>query len=116
MTELHQWLKDEAKLDGAKLAKALQICDDNLCETLEDLREQHSAGDLGEMFPQMVLRRKIETALGGDNNVSDATKTMISVSTKHESSRPTAKSQSKGTDLPPGKDYAAFISHKKVSR
>ena len=113
MTELYRWLKDEAKLDGGKLAKAVQICEDNFCETLRDLRDQHLAGDLEKMFPQMVIRRKIDTALGGGHSIL-VENTTVSVPTKHDSSRPVAKYESKGTDLPPDRDYAAFISHKKV--
>ena len=114
MTELYQWLKDEAKLDGGKLAKAEESCSDACAESVQDLKVAHGRGRLAEVFPQAIIRQKIERALGGVSKISGVIKTIASTPTKHESSRPVAKYESKGTDLPPDRDYAAFISHKKV--
>jgi hypothetical protein len=39
--ELNIWLKDVACLEGKKLEVCLKACEDEMCETLADLRECH---------------------------------------------------------------------------
>lgn len=75
-TALHHWFQHEAKLDGAKLKTAIAIANANLCEAVADLRKEFEDGMLGDMFPQKVLRRRIEEALGdGNSNSTHVTKT-----------------------------------------
>ena len=105
--ELQKWLELEAKLTGNKLRLAIDLCSSNLVESVADLREQFEIGNLDTLFPQLVLRSKVQEALGGFHR-ADA-----QITTAH-ASRPAAKNKSQRTDLPAGRVYAAFISHKKV--
>ena len=115
--ELQKWLELEAKLTGNKLSLAIDLCSSNLVESVADMRNQYEEGNLYELFPQLVLRKAIEKALNGSGSklVSQQTSHRADPQpTQTKSSRLAAKNESKGTDLPAGRVYAAFISHKKV--
>ena len=115
--ELQKWLELEANLTGNKLRLAIDLCSSNLVESMADMRNQYEEGNLYELFPQLVLRKAIEKALNGSGSklVSQQTSHLADPQpTQAKSSRPATNNDSKGTDLPAGRVYAAFISHKKV--
>ena len=106
--ELQKRLELEAKLTGNMLRLAIDVCSSNLVESVAVLREELDEGNLDSLFPQLVLI-KVQKALDGQT----FQRTDAQVTTTR-ASRPAAKNESKGTDLPAGRVYAAFISHKKV--
>jgi hypothetical protein len=61
--ELGHWLEHKAGLKGNKLATAMNQCYDGLVESVPDLQQLHSAGQLVELFPQSMLRGLVIAAL-----------------------------------------------------
>jgi len=60
---LETWLQQHAGLHGKKLAVALHQCDDGMVESVADLERLHDLGQLGEVFPQIMLRELVAAAL-----------------------------------------------------
>ena len=111
MSELREWLEHMAGLSGAKLRAAISQCEANLVENVQDLRDALGEGDLIAIFPQTMLRRKIENALNGSTPAPRA-------QPEPKPTPPPKPTQvedppSTGRQLPPGKVYGTFASHKK---
>ena len=111
MSELREWLEHTAGLSGAKLRAAISQCEANLAENVQDLRDEYEQGRLPEMVPQTVIRGKIENALNGSTPAPRA-------QPEPKPTPPPKPTQvedplSTGRQLPPGKVYGTFASHKK---
>ena len=61
---LEAWFEESLGFGGKKLKTALQICEDELIETVAEIRSEHNKGKLEALFPQAGLRTVIEDALG----------------------------------------------------
>ena len=61
--DLGHWFEHKAGLKGNKLATAMNQCYDGLVESVPDLQQLHSAGQLVELFPQSMLRGLVIAAL-----------------------------------------------------
>jgi hypothetical protein len=53
--ELAIWLESEAGLTSKKLAVAIKACEDGMVESLNDLRTLYRGGELGKLFPTMLV-------------------------------------------------------------
>ena len=125
---LSSWLKDVACLEGKKLEVCLKACEDEMCETLADLRECHEQpGGLKVNFPSLpqMIANKVRNALDAnpaganekkatEENVSKIQKAKLPLSkeqTQRESSA-TKNTDHAALQLPPDKLYHFFASHK----
>ena len=124
---LSSWLKDVACLEGKKLEVCLKACEDEMCETLADLRECHEQpGGLKVNFPSLpqMIANKVRNALDAnpagvkeqatEENVSKIQTAKLPLSneqTQRESSA-TKNTDHAALQLPPDKLYHFFASHK----
>ena len=119
--ELTDWLKTSAGLSGKRLEAAVSQCLQGMVFDLHDLREIHALKQLGELFPAVMVRGKVVAALNGlTNEMVPAEKSTrpAGKSQRYDTKAETRSDGSKpqqATHLPSSKEYAAFISHKKVS-
>ena len=124
---LNSWLKDVACLEGKKLEVCLKACEDEMCETLADLRECHErpGGLKTGLFLPNIIANKVGDALDAnpagakekatEENVSKIQKAKLLPISKEQTQR--ESSATKNTDhtalqLPPDKLYHFFASHK----
>ena len=124
---LNSWLKDVACLEGKKLEVCLKACEDEMCETLADLRECHERpGGLKVNFPSLpqMIANKVRYALdanpagvnekkAAEENVSKIQNAKLPISkeqTQRESSA-TKNTDHTALQLPPDKLYHFFASH-----
>ena len=113
---LQTWLEEKAGLRGKRLDVAFTACEKEMIESKEDLMKVMKAGNLAKVFPQTLLESVVQTALEQDaesavvqNKQASTKKVAITNLTSSK-----APQEHKHTDLPAAKEYAAFISHKKV--
>ena len=108
-------------MQGQRLHLALEMCEKNEMKSQDELREMQELGELGEIFPNGLIRGFVKKAL--TRSPTERT-TLEKENLKHTNKRDDKKAEPRsndskrpqqGTDLPPSKKYAAFISHKKVS-
>jgi hypothetical protein len=137
--DLQTWLTEQAGLSGSKLKLAVDACNEGAVDSIEDLLElyENDLETFKEVFSQGMIRSKVKIALdrdkdnikAQDNYISHEkvslkapTQTKAPISKVPVSSLSAAISQSqssttKGIDqpafqLPPGKLYHFFASHK----
>jgi hypothetical protein len=124
---LNSWLKDVACLEGKKLEVCLKACEDEMCETLADLRECHErpGGLKTGLFLPNIIANKVGDALDAnpagpnekkatEENVSKIQTAKLPLSkeqTQRESSA-TKNTDHTALQLPPDKLYHFFASHK----
>jgi hypothetical protein len=125
--ELNSWLKDVACLEGKKLLVCVKACEDEMCETLADLRKCHERpGGLKVHFSSLpqIIAGLVGDALDGnpaganekstENNVSKIQKDKLPISKEPQPQSSATKNTNQTTalQLPPDKLYHFFASHK----
>jgi hypothetical protein len=133
--DLKTWLKEQAELSGSKLTAAINACEGGLVDSVKDLLQLYEKNDLGLVFPQAMIQSNVKAVLERDK---DNIKAQDSTTNEKKSPKvpkvPTVSSSSaipqaekqtqpqssatKNIDqmialqLPPGKLYHFFASHK----
>ena len=123
--DLETWFKEEVGLQGKRMELALEMCENNEVKSQDELREVSELGKLGVIFSNGVIVAFVEAALEREAAAAlgKAPKGTAVKKEKHKREDTKAETRSnaskgppQGTDLPPYKEFAAFISHKKVSK
>jgi hypothetical protein len=114
---LNSWLKDVACLEGKKLEVCLKACEDEMCETLADLRKSHGRPGGLSWLPK-IIADLVGDALDANPAGAKEKATEENIS-KIQKAKQTQRESSatKNTDrtalqLPPDKIYHFFASHK----
>ena len=130
--ELKGWLKEKAGLSGTKLSLAINACFEGAVDSVNDLLELYEIDKLREVFPQGMIRAKVDIALERDKDTIKAQDTTtnekespkVSIVSSSSAAIPQTEQQmqpqgsaNKHTDqavlqLPPNKLYHFFASHK----
>jgi hypothetical protein len=120
---LETWLITRAELSGAKLTAAVNACKAGMIDSVNDLLELSKTSEqFKEAFSQAMIRSKVLSALERDKdnikaqNEKEPPKVFSSSAippTKHQMQKSSATKHSEAAlQLPPGKLYHFFASHK----